>query len=129
MKKRWDEYPLIHRPGHPMADRDGFVPKRLVQQDGVSLYVISDDLGQQLEHHGFSDGRRTDSKSKFRKWTKEAGLVEKGNDRTYSKRKLASDPQNVVRDVGEAVNMLKNGYRPKLGEISGLSKDFSKGWV
>lgn len=76
--------------------------------------VISDDLGQQLEHHGFGDGRRTDSKSVFRKWTKQAGLVEKGNDRVKADRRLGSPTSDVVRDVAQAVNMLKNGYVPQI---------------
>ena len=45
------------------------------------VHVISDDLGQDLEHHGYSDGRKTASKSEFRRWTRDAGLVEKGIDR------------------------------------------------
>ena len=74
--------------------------------------VISDDLGQPLEHHGYSDGRQTDSKSTFRRWTKEAGLVEKGNDRNRTTRRLGAEQKEVVRDVAQAVEMLKNGYRP-----------------
>ena len=77
-------------------------------------FVISDDLGQQLEHHGYSDGRRTDSKSTFRRWTKDAGLVEKGNDRERTVRNLGAEKTEVIRDVAQAVNMLKNGYRPQI---------------
>lgn len=76
--------------------------------------VISDSLGQQLEHHGYSDGRKTDSKSQFRKWTKQAGLVEKGNDREKLQRKLGSDATQITRDVAQAVQMLKQGYRPQI---------------
>ncbi len=79
--------------------------------------VISDDLGQQLDHHGYSDGRKTDSKSTFRRWTKEAGLVEKGNDRERGDRQLGSKPQDVVRDVAHAVEMLKNGHRPVIRQF------------
>lgn len=73
--------------------------------------VISDDLGADLEHHGFDDGRRTASKSTFRRWTKEAGLVEKGNDR--ERPRPAKDP-DLRRDVALAVEMVKNGYRPNI---------------
>ena len=76
--------------------------------------VISDDLGQQLEHHGYSDGRRTDSKSTFRRWTKEAGLVEKGNDRERSTRRQGEDVKQVIRDVAEATQRVKAGYRPQI---------------
>lgn len=75
--------------------------------------VIGDDLGADLEHHGFSDGRRTSSKSQFRRWTKDAGLVEKGNDRQRGERILGSPTQDVVRDVALATQMVKAGYRPK----------------
>lgn len=76
--------------------------------------VISDDLGQQLEHHGYSDGRRTDSKSVFRRWTKEAGLVEKGNDRERSIRRQGDELKQVIRDVAEATQMVKAGYKPQI---------------
>ena len=73
--------------------------------------VISDDLGTDLEHHGFSDGRRTASKSVFRKWTREAGLTERGNDREPPR--PVKDP-DMRRDVAQAINMLRQGYRPNL---------------
>lgn len=90
---------------------------RLVQKRGepaqgkAKVHVISDDLGQQLEHHGYADGRRTDSKSVFRRWTKDAGLVEKGNDRERPKRAPAQD---ILRDVATALQMCKEGYRPQI---------------
>lgn len=74
-------------------------------------FVVSDYLGAQLEHHGYSDGRRTDSKSTFRRWTKEAGLVEKGNDR--EKPRPLREP-DIRRDVAQALEMVKNGYRPNI---------------
>lgn len=40
--------------------------------------IIRDDLGQGLKHMG--NGRVTDSKSQFRRWTKESGCIEVGND-------------------------------------------------
>lgn len=79
--------------------------------------VQSDYLGDALEHHGYSDGRRTDSKSTFRRWTKEAGLVEKGNDRERAPRTIGADTREVVRDVAQAVTMLKNGYRPQIRQF------------
>lgn len=73
--------------------------------------VISDSLPDQLEHHGYGDGRRTDSKSVFRRWTKEAGLVEKGNDREAVR--PVRDP-DLRPDVARAIEMVKNGYRPNI---------------
>lgn len=76
--------------------------------------VISDYLGDQLEHHGYDDGRRTDSKSTFRRWTREAGLVEKGNDRDSRPRNIGSDTREIIRDVAYATQMVKSGYRPQI---------------
>ena len=76
--------------------------------------VQSDYLGDALEHHGYADGRRTDSKSTFRRWTREAGLVEKGNDRERTERRQGDDHKQMVRDVALATEMVKNGYRPQI---------------
>lgn len=88
---------------------------RLVRKDRVGpkaerIHVISDDLGQQLQHHGYNH-RFTDSKSVFRRWTKEAGLVEKGNDRERPGR---AKPPDLRQDVATALQMCKAGYRPTL---------------
>ena len=82
-------------------------PRHLKRVTGV----ISDDLGAHLEHHGYADGRRTDSKSKFRQWTKDAGLTERGNDREPTR--PVRDP-DLRRDVAQALEMVKNGYRPNI---------------
>lgn len=89
------------------------VPKHKAapKHSGRVYGVISDSLPDQLEHHGYDDGRRTDSKSVFRRWTKEAGLVEKGNDREPVR--PARDP-DLRQDVARAVEMVKNGYRPHI---------------
>lgn len=91
---------------------------KLVRKDrapvNVGPMVQSDYLGAQLEHHGYSDGRRTDSKSTFRRWTREAGLVEKGNDRERTERRQGDDHKQMVRDVALATEMVKNGYRPQI---------------
>lgn len=97
---------------------------RLVRKDraapkGVRVHVISDNLSDQLEHHGYSDGRRTDSKSTFRRWTKEAGLVEKGNDRVRTERAKLPD---IRQDVAQALQMCRAGYKPSV-RFSG-----SEGW-
>lgn len=107
--------PLVYRPDHPDANENGMVDKRLVSEGRQDVVrVISDDLGAQLEHHGYSDGRRTDSKSVFRRWTKEAGLVEKGNDRNSAPRRQGDSVKEVIRDVAYATEMVKNGYRPTI---------------
>ncbi len=97
--------------------RNGRVVRKYAASKSSAPAVISDDLGQQLEHHGYSDGRRTDSKSQFRTWTREAGLVEKGNDREQVSRRLGPDTRDVIRDVAQATNMVKNGYRPRIRQF------------
>lgn len=84
------------------------------------VHVISDYLGDQLEHHGYADGRRTDSKSTFRRWTKEAGLVEKGNDREHPRPMDAKTySRDLQGDVAQSIQMLRQGYRPRLMNIEG----------
>lgn len=90
------------------------VPKHLAPpkySNSKMRQVISDDLGADLEHQGFSDGRRTASKSTFRKWTREAGLVEKGNDREGPSPVKVPDLRG---DVAQAIQMLRQGYRPNI---------------
>lgn len=90
------------------------VPKHLAppkHSNAKMRQVISDDLGSDLEHHGYADGRQTASKSVFRRWTKEAGLEEKGNDR--ERPRPMKDP-DVRSDVAQAIQMLRQGYRPNI---------------
>lgn len=78
--------------------------------------VISDDIGSDLEHMAYSDGRRTSSKSVFRRWTKEAGCVEKGNDRETPRPVAMHD---IRADVAQAIEMVKHGHRPSLRYMEG----------
>lgn len=89
------------------------VPKHSAQPRGAGRVsnVISDDIGTDLEHMAYADGRRTASKSVYRRWTKEAGCVEKGNDR---ERPRAGTPPDVRADVAQAIEMVRQGYRPSL---------------
>lgn len=106
-----NEYPLVYRPDHQLADKLGFVPKRLVYSDRMdAMNIIGDSLGADLEHTAFSDGRRTDSKSVYRKWTKQSGCIEKGNDRVFS----APDTSRVSKDeIRQATQMVAQGYKPR----------------
>lgn len=107
-----------YRPNHPQANENGMVDTALLREERDSApHVISDDLGQALEHHGYSDGRRTESKSTFRRWTREAGLVEKGNDREQTPRRQGDDHRQIIRDVALATEMVKNGYRPQIRQF------------
>jgi hypothetical protein len=92
------------------------VPKHSAPPRRDRVHVISDSLGEALEHHAYADGRRTDSKSQFRRWTREAGVVEKGNDR---ERPQPVREQSIAGDVAQAYQMVKQGYRPRLFNIEG----------
>lgn len=125
--KDWDEFPVVWRPNHPLADSLGMVPRRLAggHDRDAAPHVISDSLGADLEHHGYADGRKTDSKSVFRTWTKQAGLVEKGNDREKPNRPSDAQLAKKLRnDVGRALQMVKQGYKPSL-QIDPSARD---GW-
>lgn len=97
---------FVYRNGR-LVPKHKAAPKHSGRVNGV----ISDSLGNQLEHMDYGDGRRTDSKSVYRRWTKEAGSVEKGNDR--ERPRPVRDP-DLRADVAQAITMLKNGYRPNL---------------
>ena len=100
----------VMRRGRVVLKRGELVPAK------TGVHVISDYLGDALEHHGYADGRRTDSKSVFRRWTREAGLVEKGNDR---ERPAPPRSPDLRADVAQAVQMVKQGYRPQLMQMEG----------
>lgn len=76
--------------------------------------VIVDSLGADLEHMGFSDGRKTDSKSVYRKWTKECGGVEMGNDRESRPTQKPLTSKDLTQDVVRSIDMLRNGYKPSI---------------
>lgn len=99
----------VYRNGKLVPKHKAGPPRR---RGGKKFHVISDDLGTDLEHHSYADGRKTASKSEFRRWTKEAGCVEKGNDREAPS--PARDP-DLKADVAQAIQMVRQGYRPTLG--------------
>ncbi len=102
----------VYRPLHPDANENGMIDRALVHDrpDDAPM-VISDHLPAMLEHHGYSDGRRTDSKSTFRRWTRDAGLVEVGTE----KQRRAPPPQDATaaREVKQAIEMLRSGHKPR----------------
>ncbi len=93
--------------------RNGKIVPKHRAKPKIATYVVSDNLGADLEHHGYADGRSTSSKSEFRRWTKEAGLTEKGNDREAPQR--VDKAGDLRRDVQQAVQMVNQGYRPNIG--------------
>lgn len=82
--------------------RDGeLVPKRLAAplKSAGSPAIIRDDLGAGLKHMG--NGKVTDSKSQFRRWTKETGCIELGNDYLKETRKPEINLPNVRADLAQ----------------------------
>lgn len=68
--------------------------------------VISDQMDA-LRHP--ATGQTTDSKSHFRRMTKDAGCVEIGTTKMPEQRREMPDAR---REVGEAYQKLNQGYRP-----------------
>lgn len=70
-------------------------------------YIVRDGMDALLNH---ANGQVYDSKSAFRRATRDAGCVEVGNDAPLT---LAPrDYRPAVQDVAEAVQMLNQGYQP-----------------
>ena len=90
----------LYRPGHPMANDLGMVPKHLAgfteRRSGV--HVISDAM-EPTRHP--SNGRIYDSKSAFRAETRARGLTEVGNEKQRDTRKLDLPP--VQADIARAM--------------------------
>lgn len=70
-------------------------------------YIIRDGMDALLNH---VNGKMYDSKSEFRRATKEAGCEEVGNDAPAEWR---PPPQpDAAADVAQAIEMLNQGYQP-----------------
>lgn len=68
--------------------------------------IVRDQMDE-LRHP--ATGQITDSKSHFRRMTREAGCIEVGTSEMPEQRREMPDAR---RDVGEAYQMLNQGYRP-----------------
>lgn len=78
------------------------------ERDRTSLApaVISDTM-QAAVH--MANGRTSESKSEFRRWTREAGCIEMGNDK-LPPRKVHRMPA-AGPDIKRAIEQLRAGYR------------------
>ena len=85
--------------------------------------VISDNIPD-LVHP--ANGKRYDSKSAFRKVTKAHGYQEVGTEKQKDTRKLGH--QDFKRDVGEAIQKLREGYRPNDGPWAKGDYSGGDGW-
>lgn len=107
--------------------RDGkLVEKHLAAPKGSSFVrgVISDSIPD-LVHP--ATGKKMDSKSAFRKVTKDHGYIEMGNERQVDRRHEHLNRQNFSKDVTEAVRKLNDGYRPS-SEHGGPISYSGDGW-
>lgn len=79
------------------------LPDKPARSDFPSPYVISDNLPDGVNglfHHGV--GKRTDSKSHFRKLTKDSGCIEVGNELAATKQREIKELKTEV--IEAAVN-------------------------
>lgn len=91
--------------------RDGHLVEKSQAAPLDAPMIISDHLPAALEHHGYADGRRTDSKSTFRRWTREAGLTEIGTEKQRPPQRV--EPTHAGGEVKQAIEMLRSGYKPR----------------
>jgi hypothetical protein len=97
---------LVYRPDDPRANENGMVERNLSRRV-AGAYVISDTIDGTWHP---ADGKHYDSKSNFRRVTKSRGMVEIGTERQADRRDTT--PANVSRDVGTAIQKVRQGYRP-----------------
>lgn len=70
--------------------------------------IISDHMSATMHP---ADGRQYESKSEFRRITREHGLVEIGNDAPIGRPEFK--PEGVREDIERSVQMLNQGYQPE----------------
>lgn len=84
------------------------VPKVRKQKGASAPFVVSDSINPTWHP---ADGKRYESKSRFRRVTKAAGCEEVGNERQVDRRQY----DHVTRDdVKRAMQMVREGYRPRV---------------
>ena len=99
----------VYRPNHPDANENGMVDRSIAGERprNGAPHVISDSLGKGLLHHG--TGKMTDSKSHFRRMTRDSGCVEIGNEKPKAEPMKVRNAGNIKNDIGRAIYELKNG--------------------
>jgi hypothetical protein len=109
---------FVYCPEHPEASEHGHVEKSkaldflAANAPKKAPNVISDTMP---ETRHMADGKYYSSKSEFRKATRSAGCVEVGNDvapLVQPRKTVELDRRQRREDIGRAIHMLKNGYRP-----------------
>ena len=82
----------------------------------VGPYIVRDAMNACFHP---ATGELMDSKSAFRRVTREHGLVELGNDAPSAFAAPAIQPRDVAADVAQAYEMLEQGYTPPPSETAG----------
>jgi hypothetical protein len=101
----------VYRPGHPQANENGMVDKRmagpLTRSQDPRVYVISDTMAP-ARHMG--TGRMHDSKAAFRADTRAAGCVEVGTDRAILRERPRPEPsmRDIAMDVKKSLEQLRS---------------------
>ncbi len=91
--------------------RDGEVVEKneAFRRSGAGVYVISDTLGSTLWHP--ATGKYTDSKSRFRQMTREAGCVEVGTDPSFNRPRrepIRLSKEERARDIKRTIDQLRS---------------------
>ncbi len=97
------KYPKVFRKGKLVSKS-----KSKAEADwrgSAAPYVISDNMDG-LKHHG--TGKITDSKSQFRRMTKDAGCVEVGNETIKPRKPIPLDRRQRKEDIAKVIYQLKN---------------------
>ena len=107
----------LYCPEHPEASKHGHVEREkahafwAANATGRAPNVISDTMP---ETRHMADGKYYTSKSEYRKATRQAGCIEVGNDVAplMQRKPVELDRKQRKADIGRAIQMLKEGYRP-----------------
>lgn len=98
--------PVVYRPGHPLANSNGMVPRALAgdppraRSDLSGPMVISD----AVEVRSMVDGKVYDSKSRLRRSYRDHGVIEVGNEPLKPKAPPKPDRMAVRDSVRKAAS-------------------------
>ena len=120
----------LYCPEHPEASKHGHVEREkayafwaAIAQESVPIAQETDWIAQKRpnvisdtmpETRHMADGKYYTSKSEYRKATRQAGCIEVGNDVAplMQRKPVELDRKQRKEDIGRAIQMLKEGYRP-----------------
>lgn len=100
--------PLVHRPGHPLADEFGMVEKHLAGQpiktrSSLPCPMIMSD---HIEIKSMVDGQTYTSKSALRRSYRENGYIEVGNEEMKPAPKPKPDRKAIRHSVRKALSQV-----------------------